>query len=113
MLPKLGLECSHFAQSGDHGNRYPDPARRWFWAGRTRGMKGAPVASRDFAVRPEPHVATLGIAHPAQVADCLAGLAAQHTAAPHMVELGCGPGTLTLELAACGVKRSRSIRVRR
>ncbi|MFJ2008359.1 class I SAM-dependent methyltransferase [Streptomyces chartreusis] len=44
------------------------------------------------------------IAHPSQVADYVAGLAARHTAAPRMVELGCGTGTLTLELAARGVE---------
>ncbi|MCB5169925.1 class I SAM-dependent methyltransferase [Streptomyces bambusae] len=41
--------------------------------------------------------------HPVEVAEYVADLAQRHTAAPRMVDLGCGPGTLTLELAARGV----------
>jgi SAM-dependent methyltransferase len=43
------------------------------------------------------------ITHPAQVADYITHLARQQDPAPRMVEIGCGPGTLTLDLAARGV----------
>jgi hypothetical protein len=38
---------------------YYRPARRWLWAGRSAG-EGHPVATKDFAIRTEPHVARLG-----------------------------------------------------
>lgn len=43
------------------------------------------------------------ITHPSPVADYLSALARHEEAAPRLVELGCGPGTLTLELASRGV----------
>src|SRR2546421_3163233 len=43
------------------------------------------------------------VLHPPQVAVYITHLARQHAPAPRMADLGCGPGTLTLELAARGV----------
>lgn len=41
--------------------------------------------------------------HPSTLIDLLAHLAIEHTAAPRMLDLGCGPGTVALELTARGV----------
>lgn len=41
--------------------------------------------------------------HPPILIDFLAHLATEHTAAPRMLDLGCGPGSVALELTARGV----------
>lgn len=49
------------------------------------------------------HYARYRIPYPAFLTDTVVGLAHRHTAAPRMVDLGCGPGPVSLVLASKGV----------
>ncbi|MFF6888612.1 class I SAM-dependent methyltransferase [Streptomyces sp. NPDC012421] len=49
------------------------------------------------------HYARYRLAYPAFLTDAVSGLAHRHTAAPRMVDLGCGPGPVSLVLASEGV----------
>lgn len=49
------------------------------------------------------HYAQYRLPYPAVLSDHIAHLARDHAAAPRMVDVGCGPGLVSLELAARGV----------